>query len=35
MPDGNPTGCPGSGTYYYKLVWTGVNGKTFTIIRPY
>jgi hypothetical protein len=33
--DGNPTGCPGSGTYYYKLVWTGVNGKTFTIIRPY
>ncbi len=33
--EGNPTGCPGSGTYYYKLVWTGVNGKTFTIIRPY
>ena len=33
--DGNPTGCPGSGTYYYKLVWTGANGKTFTIIRPY
>jgi hypothetical protein len=33
--DGNPTGCPGSGTYYYKLVWTGVNGKTYTIIRPY
>ncbi len=26
--EGNPTGCPGSGTYYYKLVWTGVNGKT-------
>ena len=33
--NGDPTGCPGSGTYYYKLVWTGVNGKTYTIIRPY
>ncbi|HEY4935247.1 MAG TPA: hypothetical protein VII44_01630 [Puia sp.] len=33
--NGDPTGCPGSGTYYYKLVWTGANGKTFTIIRPY
>jgi hypothetical protein len=33
--NGDPTGCPGSGTYYYKLVWTGVNGKTFTVIRPY
>jgi len=32
---GNPTGCPGSGTYYLKLVWTGTNGKTYTIIRPY
>jgi len=32
---GNPTGCPGSGTYYLKLVWTGVNGKTYTVIRPY
>ena len=33
--NGDPTGCPGSGTYYFKLVWTGVNGKTYTIIRPY
>jgi hypothetical protein len=33
--NGDPTGCPGSGTYYFKLVWTGVNGKSFTIIRPY
>jgi hypothetical protein len=33
--NGDPTGCPGTGTYYYKLVWTGVNGKTYTIIRPY
>lgn len=32
---GNPTGCPGTGTYYLKLVWTGVDGKTYTIIRPY
>ncbi|HCL83524.1 MAG TPA: hypothetical protein DIC22_06080 [Chitinophagaceae bacterium] len=32
---GEPTGCPGSGTYYFKLVWTGANGNTFTIIRPY
>jgi hypothetical protein len=33
--NGDPTGCPGTGNYYYKLVWTGVNGKTYTIIRPY
>jgi hypothetical protein len=33
--NGDPTGCPGTGTYYFKLVWTGANGKTFTIIRPY
>ena len=33
--NGDPTGCPGTGTYYFKLVWTGVNGKTFTVIRPY
>ena len=33
--DGNPTGCPGTGTYYLKLVWTGVNGDTYTVIMPY
>jgi hypothetical protein len=33
--DGNPTGCPGTGTYYLKLVWTGVNGETYTVIMPY
>lgn len=33
--NGEPTGCPGTGTYYLKLVWTGVNGKSYTIIRPY
>ena len=33
--NGDPTGCPGTGTYYFKLVWTGVNGKTYTVILPY
>jgi hypothetical protein len=33
--NGEPTGCPGSGNYYFKLVFTGVNGKTYTIIWPY
>jgi len=33
--NGEPTSCPGTGSYYFKLVWTGVNGKTYTIIRPY
>lgn len=32
--NGNPTSCPGSGYYYYKLVWTK-NGKTYTFIAPY
>jgi hypothetical protein len=32
---GNPTSCPGSGTYYYKAVWTGINGKVKTVIAPY
>src|SRR5580692_4845389 len=26
--DGNPTSCPGTGTYYYKVVWV-INGKTY------
>jgi hypothetical protein len=33
--NGDPTGCPGTGTYYFKLVWTGVNGRTYTVILPY
>jgi hypothetical protein len=33
--NGDPTGCPGTGTYYFKLVWTGANGKIYTIIAPY
>ena len=32
---GNPTTCPGSGTYYYKIVWTGANGVIRTYILPY
>ena len=34
--NGNATGCPvGSATYYFKLVWTGVGGKSYTYIAPY
>jgi hypothetical protein len=33
--NGGPTGCPGTGTYYFKLVFTGVNGKVYTKIWPY
>ena len=33
--NGEPTGCPGTGTYYYKLVFTGNGGLTYTFIRPY
>lgn len=32
--DGNPVSCP-EGNYYYKLVYTGPNGNTFTLIFPY
>ncbi len=32
--DGNPTSCPGTGTYYYKIVWQ-IGGKTYTYIAPY
>jgi hypothetical protein len=33
--NGEPTGCPGTGTYYFKMVFTGENGKVYTIIWPY
>jgi hypothetical protein len=33
--NGDATGCPGTGTYYYKLVVTRPNGKTYTYILPY
>jgi hypothetical protein len=32
--NGNPTSCP-SGSYYFKLVWTGAGGNTQTYIGPY
>jgi len=32
---GNPTTCPGLGSYYLKLVWTGPGGNTHTSILPY
>ena len=32
---GIATSCPGSGSYYFKADWLGLNGKTFTIILPY
>lgn len=33
--NGAVTSCPGTGTYYFKAVWTGANGKTVTVIYPY
>ena len=32
---GNPTSCPGTGSYYMKIVWTGPSGNPHTIIWPY
>jgi hypothetical protein len=33
--NGNPTSCPGLGSYYFKLVWTGPGGNTHSAILPY
>ncbi len=33
--NGNPTGCPGAGNYYMKVVWTGPGGNTHTALIPY
>jgi hypothetical protein len=34
--NGDPTGCPGNGYYYYKAVWVlNGSGKTYTWIAPY
>jgi hypothetical protein len=33
--NGEPASCPGLGSYYFKLVWTGHNGNSITVIRPY
>ena len=27
--------CPGTGKFYYKLVWTGTNGGSLSVILPY
>jgi hypothetical protein len=32
---GNPTTCPGAGSYYMKIIWTGPGGNPHTIILPY
>jgi hypothetical protein len=32
---GEPTECPGTASYYYKLVWTGQAGNSLTVILPY
>ncbi|MGB3153814.1 MAG: hypothetical protein WBB06_04395 [Chitinophagaceae bacterium] len=32
---GNPTGCPGTGNYYMKIIWTGPGGTPHTTILPY
>lgn len=32
---GQPTSCPGSNPYYYKLSWTGPAGNTYNVIAPY
>jgi len=32
---GTPTSCPGTGHYYYKVIWTGPNGTSLTVIAPY
>lgn len=33
---GNPTSCPGTGKYYYKLDWTrSSNGNNFNLLLPY
>lgn len=33
--NGEAIDCPGSGSYFYKLVWTGQNGGSLSLILPY
>lgn len=33
--NGNPASCPGTGNYYYKLVWTVPNGNSRSVILSY
>jgi hypothetical protein len=32
---GNPTSCPGTGHYYFEVVWQNTNGNSVTVIMPY
>ena len=32
---GTPTSCPGTGNYYFKLVWTGPAGNSVSAVLPY
>lgn len=32
---GQPTSCPASGSYFFKLVWAGPNGASATAVLPY
>ena len=32
---GDPTSCPGTGHYYFKVIWVGANGNSITVIMPY
>jgi hypothetical protein len=32
---GDPTSCPGTGHYYFKVIWTGTNGNSIAVIMPY
>jgi hypothetical protein len=32
---GEATSCPGAGPYYLKVIWTGPNGNSITVIAPY
>lgn len=32
---GIPTSCPGTGHYYFKIVFTGTSGNSITLIMPY
>ena len=33
--NGSPASCPGTGNYYFKIVWTGPNGNSRSVILPY
>ncbi|HEV3414184.1 MAG TPA: hypothetical protein VG101_17010 [Puia sp.] len=33
--NGDPTGCPGNGYYYFKAVWVLKDGRVYTYIAPY